>query len=373
MRTASMFSLRHRPRGSATSFLVPGTGSPERARRSRSRRPRAPASRWRRLTRADTCLRPASRSRRVDRGNRRAGHGASATAEPSVAVCVEPLEVHEPLNGRSFTAQRTTPESVQITNISSGADRPVRVRGRERAVAVYEFKRGTVLQPGQAISARIVQQRPGDGHRSSSRGWGFNQLACFADAQGRRHVAQPARAPRSCAPPGAATPVRRLASRYPHAGKMRRTRCIPLLGLLLALLILAPAAEARRGPCIPGIKRPTCHVWTAKVMAVADGDTVNVRVRQNGRWSERRDVRLTGVQAMELRSYSRVGAAGAAPATRAPLPSGSRPAQGPAEQAPQDPPGRPPAATACRTAGAGGCGARSPSDRAAAGMTPAQC
>ncbi len=88
---------------------------------------------------------------------------------------------------------------------------------------------------------------------------------------------------------------------------MRRTRFHALAGLLLALLLLAPTAEARRGPCIPGIKRPTCYVWTGKVMQVADGDTVNVRVRQNGRWSERRDVRMTGVQAMELTSYSRVG------------------------------------------------------------------
>ena len=40
-------------------------------------------------------------------------------------------------------------------------------------------------------------------------------------------------------------------------------------------------------------------------MAVADGDTVNARVRENGRWSERQDIRLLGVQAMELRSYSR--------------------------------------------------------------------
>ena len=87
---------------------------------------------------------------------------------------------------------------------------------------------------------------------------------------------------------------------------MRRTRRTALAGVLLALLILAPAVEARRGPCIPGIKRPTCHVRIAKVMAVADGDTVNVRIRQNRRWSQRRDIRLTGVQAMELRSYSRV-------------------------------------------------------------------
>ncbi len=82
--------------------------------------------------------------------------------------------------------------------------------------------------------------------------------------------------------------------------------CRILGGLLLALLLFVPAAEARRGPCIPGIKRPTCHVWTAKVMQVADGDTVNVRMRQNGRWSPRRDVRMTGLQTMELRSYSRV-------------------------------------------------------------------
>ena len=78
-----------------------------------------------------------------------------------------------------------------------------------------------------------------------------------------------------------------------------------LAGFLLALLILVPAAEARRGPCIPGIERPACHVRTAKVLNVADGDTVHVRLRQNGRWSERRSVRLTGVQAMELRRYSR--------------------------------------------------------------------
>ena len=77
-------------------------------------------------------------------------------------------------------------------------------------------------------------------------------------------------------------------------------------------LLLAPAvvlgsiavAEARRAPCIPGLKK-TCRVWTAKVMAVADGDTINVRIRQHGRWSARKDVRLLGIQAMELKGYSR--------------------------------------------------------------------
>ena len=88
-------------------------------------------------------------------------------------------------------------------------------------------------------------------------------------------------------------------------------------------------------------------------MAVADGDTVNVRVRKNGRWTERRDVRLTGVQAMELRSYSRVGrgrrgACHARAAARAARGS----AHGPAHQAPQDPAGGPPAEQ--RTRGARG-------------------
>ena len=87
---------------------------------------------------------------------------------------------------------------------------------------------------------------------------------------------------------------------------MPLTRC-SLGGLLFALLLFVPAAEARRGPCIPGNKGPTCYVQTAKVMEVADGDTVNVRIRQGGRWSVRRDIRMTGLQTMELRSYSRVG------------------------------------------------------------------
>jgi endonuclease YncB( thermonuclease family) len=81
------------------------------------------------------------------------------------------------------------------------------------------------------------------------------------------------------------------------------------LGLvLLAFAVLAGplsgVADARRAPCIPGLKKQ-CRVWTAKVMAVADGDTINVRIRQHGRWSTRKDVRMLGIQAMELKSYSR--------------------------------------------------------------------
>ena len=84
-------------------------------------------------------------------------------------------------------------------------------------------------------------------------------------------------------------------------------RVLPLLLGLCVLMAsaLAPAAEARRGPCIPGQKKPTCRIWTAKVFTVADGDTFNARVRERGRWSRRKDIRLLGVQAMELSDYSR--------------------------------------------------------------------
>jgi micrococcal nuclease len=87
---------------------------------------------------------------------------------------------------------------------------------------------------------------------------------------------------------------------------MRRTRlALPLLMLAGLAAAAVPTAEARRGPCIPGTKGPTCRVKTGKVMAVADGDTVNARIWQNGHWSERRDIRLLGIQAMELTDYSR--------------------------------------------------------------------
>jgi len=88
---------------------------------------------------------------------------------------------------------------------------------------------------------------------------------------------------------------------------MRRTRlALPLLLVLAALVGYPPVAEAaRRGSCIPGAGKSKCRVWTGKVMAVADGDTVNVRIWENGHWSERRDIRLLGLQAMELTDYSR--------------------------------------------------------------------
>ena len=87
---------------------------------------------------------------------------------------------------------------------------------------------------------------------------------------------------------------------------MRRPRPPAItLALTLVALVAAPAAEAKRGPCIPGQKKPKCRVWTGKVMAVADGDTINARIRTGGGLSRRTDIRLLGIQAMELTDYSR--------------------------------------------------------------------
>ena len=89
---------------------------------------------------------------------------------------------------------------------------------------------------------------------------------------------------------------------------MFRRRCLTPTLVLLPLLFagsLAPAAEARRGPCVPGQKKPVCHVSTGKIIAVADGDTVHARIREKGGWSDRKLIRMTGVQTMELTDYSR--------------------------------------------------------------------
>ena len=87
----------------------------------------------------------------------------------------------------------------------------------------------------------------------------------------------------------------------------RTYRVLPLLLGLSTLMagVLTPAAEAKRGPCIPGQKKPTCQIWKAKVFTTADGDTFNAKIWEGGRWTPRKDIRLLGVQAMELTDYSR--------------------------------------------------------------------
>ncbi|HEX2085644.1 MAG TPA: lamin tail domain-containing protein [Solirubrobacteraceae bacterium] len=68
---------------------------------------------------------------------------------------------------------------------------------------------------------------------------------------------------------------------------------------MLALALAAPAAHAASGPCLPDGSGPHCTFWTAKVVHVHDGDTIEATVR--GRALR---VRITGIQAMEQSVYS---------------------------------------------------------------------
>jgi endonuclease YncB( thermonuclease family) len=82
-------------------------------------------------------------------------------------------------------------------------------------------------------------------------------------------------------------------------------RALPFL-LLAALLVclLPPAADAASGACVAGVRSgPTCQVWTAKVRAVNDGDTMDVDVLGDGSTATRR-IRFAGVQAMEQTVYA---------------------------------------------------------------------
>jgi micrococcal nuclease len=80
-------------------------------------------------------------------------------------------------------------------------------------------------------------------------------------------------------------------------------RRLPLLLAALAALVAAalaaPAARAERGPCLGG-SPITCSHWYGRLKWVNDGDTIDVRIRHLGV----RRIRLTGINAMELRRYS---------------------------------------------------------------------
>jgi endonuclease YncB( thermonuclease family) len=74
-----------------------------------------------------------------------------------------------------------------------------------------------------------------------------------------------------------------------------------LLPLLLLLLAPATADAAYRAKCVPGDpSSPACTWWNGKVTFVSDGDTVDVRIRGQGI----RQIRFTGINAMELQRYS---------------------------------------------------------------------
>jgi endonuclease YncB( thermonuclease family) len=84
-----------------------------------------------------------------------------------------------------------------------------------------------------------------------------------------------------------------------------RAPAIVVAALSLSAALPAPAAHAARGPClVDGPKKPKCIVWTGKVGAVDDGDTINVNLKGD-RTRRKVKIRLTGIQAMELTRYGR--------------------------------------------------------------------
>lgn len=90
---------------------------------------------------------------------------------------------------------------------------------------------------------------------------------------------------------------------------MRKKRRLALPPVLVAPILLvgllAPAADAARGECLPGQKQPKCQLSKAKIVGVTDGDTVSAKIKQGSSWSKRTQIRLTAVQAMELTEFGR--------------------------------------------------------------------
>ncbi|MGH2837333.1 MAG: lamin tail domain-containing protein [Thermoleophilaceae bacterium] len=91
---------------------------------------------------------------------------------------------------------------------------------------------------------------------------------------------------------------------------MRNTR-LAVLAAVLTTLVFAPAANAKRVPCVLGEKSPKCLAWTAKFHLADDGDTVKARILNGKKFGEPERVRLTGIQAPELFNYSRKSRRGA--------------------------------------------------------------
>jgi endonuclease YncB( thermonuclease family) len=91
-----------------------------------------------------------------------------------------------------------------------------------------------------------------------------------------------------------------------------------LLTALLMLLALPAIAHAGRGACVAGRAGTPCTVWSAKVVSVNDGDTLDVDVANDGTAGTRR-VRIAGIQAMEQSSYSSRSRAGDCHAVEATL------------------------------------------------------
>jgi micrococcal nuclease len=89
---------------------------------------------------------------------------------------------------------------------------------------------------------------------------------------------------------------------------MKRILPIPMaLAAACLAACLLPAAATAKAPCLPTGGWPACHFWYGKVTFIDDGDTLDVDIDGDGTHTPRR-VRFTGINAMELRRYSKYAA-----------------------------------------------------------------
>ena len=79
---------------------------------------------------------------------------------------------------------------------------------------------------------------------------------------------------------------------------------LPLVILAAAAACLWPSAASATAPCPYPAGGPRCHFWYGKATFIDDGDTVDVDIAGDHTHVSRR-VRFTGINAMELRRYSK--------------------------------------------------------------------
>ena len=71
---------------------------------------------------------------------------------------------------------------------------------------------------------------------------------------------------------------------------------------MLPVALAAAALAAGHMPCVEGQAQPVCRYQTAKLVFMADGDTIRVRIHGV---KGIKTIRFTGINAMELHRYSK--------------------------------------------------------------------
>jgi endonuclease YncB( thermonuclease family) len=89
----------------------------------------------------------------------------------------------------------------------------------------------------------------------------------------------------------------------PMGDPVARLLAVLTVAFALALTLAGTAAAQGPEPCVPGTEEPICQFELGGVTFVADGDTIDVDLADDGTATPVR-VRITGIQAMEQSVYS---------------------------------------------------------------------